>query len=348
MSTLPGQSPEEPEEPRALEPVESPEPLPPESLTAEAAELGEVPATSAVEHIASFPPVDGAGPVFDPRFFASYGEPAYARPVRIPHLGHLSLFVLLLGFGWLVAGSLLMVGLHYHLFGISTLKLAINDFHYTLGAQAIQYFVSLAGCLVVFPVVWHKGFLAGVQWHWKTARMLKGRLISVAVFCFFAAMLNGILLPGPTDAPIDRIFRAPGAAWVLFGFGVTIAPFFEELAFRGLLLPSLCTAYDWTMEKLMGSPTRPVDENGHPQWSMPAMMVASVLTSIPFALMHGEQTSYSLGPFLLLILISLILCWTRLATRSLAASTMVHACYNFLLFSFMLLGTGGFKHLDRM
>jgi membrane protease YdiL (CAAX protease family) len=46
--------------------------------------------------------------------------------------------------------------------------------------------------------------------------------------------------------------------------------------------------------------------------------------------------------------VSLIICWVRLATRSLAASMVVHACYNFLLFSIMLLGTGGFKHLEKM
>ena len=78
------------------------------------------------------------------------------------------------------------------------------------------------------------------------------------------------------------------------------------------------------------------------------MVVGSVLTSVPFALMHGAQTSWSLGPFVLLIFVSLVLCSVRLYTRSLAASTLVHACYNFMLFSFMLLGTGGFKHLDKM
>ncbi len=81
---------------------------------------------------------------------------------------------------------------------------------------------------------------------------------------------------------------------------------------------------------------------------MPAMIVASVLTSIPFALMHGEQTSYSIGPFLLLVSISLVLCWVRLNLRSLAASVMVHSSYNLLLFSMMFLGTGGFRHLDKM
>jgi uncharacterized protein len=35
-------------------------------------------------------------------------------------------------------------------------------------------------------------------------------------------------------------------------------------------------------------------------------------------------------------------------TRSLAASTLVHACYNFIIFSLALIGTGGFRHLDKM
>jgi len=64
--------------------------------------------------------------------------------------------------------------------------------------------------------------------------------------------------------------------------------------------------------------------------------------------MHAEQTGKSIGPFLLLITISLVLCAVRIKTRSLAASTMVHACYNFVLFFSMLVGTGGFRHLENM
>jgi uncharacterized protein len=78
------------------------------------------------------------------------------------------------------------------------------------------------------------------------------------------------------------------------------------------------------------------------------MIVGSMMVSIPFALMHGEQTSYSMGPFLLLICISMVLGWVRLSLRSLAASVVVHSSYNLLLFSLMFLGTGGFQHLDRM
>jgi hypothetical protein len=113
-------------------------------------------------------------------------------------------------------------------------------------------------------------------------------------------------------------------------------------------LPALATAWDWAIERSTGRPARPLDKDGQPQWSLFAMAGASVATSVPFALMHAEQTAHALGPFLLLICVSLILCWTRLATRSLAASVLVHSCYNFLLFSLMLLGTGGFRHMERM
>ena len=93
----------------------------------------------------------------------------------------------------------------------------------------------------------------------------------------------------------------PGAVWLLFGFGVTLAPLIEEIAYRGFLLPAMCAAYDWAMERITGSLARP-DDNGRPRWTTSAMVVSSLITSVPFALMHGDQTSYALGPLLLLIL----------------------------------------------
>ena len=78
------------------------------------------------------------------------------------------------------------------------------------------------------------------------------------------------------------------------------------------------------------------------------MVVGSIFTSIPFAGMHAAADRLLPRPFLLLVGVSLVLCAVRLSTRSLAASVMVHACYNFFLFSLMMIGTGGFRHLDKM
>jgi hypothetical protein len=210
------------------------------------------------------------------------------------------------------------------------------------------YLLTFGCCLIVFPLVWHKGFFAGLQWNAAAALRLRWRLFAAAGLCFGLAMIDEVVLPGPPNAPIDKLFQTRLAAWLLFGFGVTLAPFFEEMFFRGFLLPALCTAWDWTIEKSTGKAPLPLDVNGHPQWSFFAMVIASILTSIPFAFMHAEQIAHAMGPLLLLFCISLILCAARLVTRSLAASVLVHASYNLLLFSLMLLGTGGFRHLEKM
>ena len=142
-------------------------------------------------------------------------------------------------------------------------------------------------------MIWGKGLFAGLQWNGAAAFRLRQRLFVIAAVCCALALVNGLLLPGPKDAPIDKMFRAPGAAWLLFAFGVTFAPFFEEFIFRGFLLPAVCTACDWIYEKTKGAPVRPLDENGQPRWSFSAMVIGSVLVSLPFAGMHAAQTGYS-------------------------------------------------------
>ena len=299
----------------------------------------------AIEPIAVYPP--GPEPAGPPTF-PPWPHFEFPRPERIPNFGHFGLLLLLLFFGLLCTGLLTRLALHHHLFGVSTVQGAVSDIHYTLGSEAILYIVTFVACLLVFPIVWRKSLFAGIQWNGTTALRLRWSLIGAAFVCFLFALLSGELMPGPSNAPIDKIFRAPGAAWLLFAFGVTFAPFFEEMFFRGFLLPALCTAFDWFAECIKHLPARSLGPNGHSRWSFSAMASASIATSIPFALMHGAQTGYAIGPLLLLIGVSVVLCAVRLSTRSLAASVVVHASYNFMLFTLMLVGTGGFRHLQRM
>jgi len=287
----------------------------------------------------------------EPLLFRQFTMPPPPRDERIPHIGHVGILVLMALTGLLTAILIARAGLALHLFGISTLEKAATDIHYTLLTEGIFYVVTFAAAWLLFPLLWEKSFLAGLQWRAGAALHRAGYLFGAAAACFGLALVNGLLLPGPTDAPIDKMFRTPGAAWLLFVFGVTFAPFFEEIAFRGFLLPAVATAFDWCVEQATGQLPRPLHRNGHPRWSLPAMVTATISTSLVFALMHAEQTGTSLksfGPFVLLTCVSCVLCLIRLVTRSLAASVAVHACYNFLLFSLMFLGTSGFKHLENM
>jgi membrane protease YdiL (CAAX protease family) len=286
----------------------------------------------------------------EPPLFQSWTQDQFIAPEvsRIPHMGHVLLLAVLVGLSLLCVSILTHFALRYRVFGISTAEEAISNVQYTLSSMGALYLLTFVASLLVFPLVWHKNLFAGLQWNGAAALRNRQKLLSTAAVCFVFAIINGILLPGPSDTPIDKIFRSPGAAWLLFAFGVTFAPFFEELVFRGFLLPAFSTAYDWMDERFTGKLTLQPDENGHPRWSFPAMVSASILSSLLFSLMHAEQTGKSLGPFLMLIAVSLVLCWVRLSTRSLAASILVHACYNFMLFTLMLIGTEGFQHLNKM
>jgi uncharacterized protein len=259
------------------------------------------------------------------------------------------LLVAVLAFGAsLCSGALVLAAMHYHLFGVSSFKQANNEIHYRIGSQAAWYVITLLFCVGIFPLLWRKSFFEGIQWRAGEAARRIVRLIGAASACFVAAIVDEVLVPGPSNTPIDETFRMPGAVWLLFAFGVTLAPLIEEIAYRGFLLPSLCTAWDWGREQFTQSLPPPPAADGFPRWSIAAMVFGSITVSVPFAWMHAPQTGYSMGPFLLLICISLVLCWVRLAVRSLAASVVVHASYNLLLFSIMALGTDGFKHLDKM
>jgi membrane protease YdiL (CAAX protease family) len=284
----------------------------------------------------------------EPPLFHSFAQPPVRRPARIPNFGHLLLLSLLI----IVAFSILIIALalaaHFHLYGFRLSQKSATDLGFNLLSEGVLYLVTFGLSLFVFPMVWNESLFAGLQWRGTVALSRFWLLVCTALACFGLAILDQVLMPGPSNSPIEKMINSPGAAWMMFVFGVTLAPFFEEMLFRGFLLPSLCTACDWIAEKMHASLPRPLDANGHPQWSLPAMIIGAVLTSIPFAGLHVEQQGHSLGPFLLLIVVSLILCTVRLFTRSLAASTLVHASYNFFIFASTLAATGGFRHFDKM
>jgi membrane protease YdiL (CAAX protease family) len=272
---------------------------------------------------------------------------------RIPHLGHALLFLVLL-LAATLGTELVALGLSGAFKSGHAALLAIQNQRLQLIVNMVSYLVALAFCWFTFPALWGRSFLDGIQWNASAIRPL---LALAGVLLGLTAEAASTLLPIPKQAPLEDLFRNPALIWLLAIFGTFLAPLFEEIFFRGFLLPGIAIAVDYL------SLPRPVDPMGQPDrfaalanldawrgsdaYSTRALVTASILTSICFGLIHAPQLGLSWPSVALLMTVSLVLCYVRLRFRSVAASTLIHACYNFFLFATIFLATGGFRHLDR-
>jgi membrane protease YdiL (CAAX protease family) len=235
--------------------------------------------------------------------------------------------------------------------------------------MAAGYFIAGAIVWAVFTYVWQQPFTRGLRWNFSVVRRRWRALLAVGVVLSLAVQFLSNFLPIPKTLPIDDFFRTPGDVWMVALFGTLVAPLFEELAFRGFLLPSLASAWDWLRgprHRYGALPSAATDAEGihdggvnaggiylggpinDPRWSVAALAVSCTLTSIGFALVHADQLAHAWAPLAVLFGVSLVLCGVRLWTQSLAASTMIHATYNGTIFTILFFATGGFRHLDKI
>ncbi len=259
---------------------------------------------------------------------------------RIPNLLHLLLLLALtitLTFAVEFAAIVLL-----HL----PFRHAVVDEKLQLVLTAIVYVLTLGAAGVLFPALWSRTFRDGIRWNVAGAKPL---LAVFGLLLGFAAELISSHLPTPHQMPIEDVFRTPGIIWFMVVFGTVLAPLFEEIVFRGFLLPGLAYAIDW-----LRLPHARTEENewGHAAWrqsddvSTLALVVSSLLTSLLFAAIHAPQLGFNWGPVALLVCVSLVLCVVRLRTTSVAASTLVHGFYNLAAFVLIFVATSGFRHMD--
>lgn len=186
-------------------------------------------------------------------------------------------------------------------------------------AQLLAYIVVLA---VMYRLVEMRAgrFWQPLRWNWpvrhRSSFLLSGGLL------FFVLSGLGRLLPIPKNLPIDRFFETARQAAIMSIFAVTVAPLMEELFFRGFLYPVLA--------RRLG------------------MFGGILFTSLAFALLHGDQLKYSWAAVLIIFLVGVALTTVRAVTKSVAASFLLHVGYNGALSLLMLIGTGGFRHLERL
>ena len=302
----------------------------------------------------SLPPV--SGPEFDGQAPSdsdsdSEAPPQYDGPAapptprRVPNLGHALLFVSFAGLLLLVLQVVLLVmgeapaAAHAGVITVPHPRLQ-------LAVEAAAYLVTLLASWRFFPLLWKRSFLDGVRWHWTTARRQAAKLIALGLLLGGAMQLVTYFITPPKTLPIDEFFLTSSSAWITTFFGILVAPVFEEICFRGFLLPAFAIAYDWL--SLPRTPEARLRWNTTTTLTPISLVFSAILTSILFAGMHAEQIAHIWAALLALFTLSLLLTYVRVKTQSVAASAMVHAAYNGFVFLTVLIFTGGYRHLDRM
>ncbi len=198
-----------------------------------------------------------------------------------------------------------------------------------MGNALVVIPAQMAGYLFVVAfmafLVWFRhqsAFFRGIEWNFPGRRVALMAIVGGAVMALGSELLSGLLQRWiPKTLPIDEYFKNAASGYMLAFFGVLVAPFVEEIFFRGFVYPALA--------RFTGIAT------------------AVVITAAGFALLHGGQLANSWAPLAILFVVGTVLTIVRARTRSVAICVLMHMGYNFILFTIMFFATQGFRHMER-
>jgi uncharacterized protein len=135
-----------------------------------------------------------------------------------------------------------------------------------------------------------------------------GRAIGYGVLTVFLVMASAAILRTPQiDTPMEELLSDPLTLAGAAVLGVTIGPWFEELFFRGLLQPVMVRHF--------------------------GIAFGILLSSLPFALLHGPQYGWSWRHVVLITVAGCAFGVMRHKTNSTGAAALMHCAYNGVLFA---------------
>ncbi|HEY2844262.1 MAG TPA: CPBP family intramembrane glutamic endopeptidase [Bryobacteraceae bacterium] len=171
----------------------------------------------------------------------------------------------------------------------------------TLVFQSFMY-VFLVGALYLV-VAWRYGepFLTSLGWTFPIPNAFLVLAAGPALALILSAL--GVFLRAPQDgSQIEVLIKSRASLAAIILFGVVLAPIFEELMFRGFLLPLLVRSVG--------------------PW------LGILLTAVPFALLHGTQNQWAWQPVLLIGIAGIAFGYVRYKTGSTTAAFLMHSAYN--------------------
>ena len=201
-----------------------------------------------------------------------------------------------------------------------TQALPDNPF-FLLTLQSIFYALLFGYIYLLIVVHYGRPFWTGVQWRNPTAPQSFGYFLG-GILLAVAVQFAPTLLPDKETFPLERLFSSPQAAYAVAAFAVLIAPFMEELIFRGVLFSFFETKI--------------------------GLRFAVVSTAVFFAGLHVPEYWGAWNHVFLILLVGVMFSLARGLTGSLAPSIILHLAYNASLMTGLFIGTQHFRMLHTI
>ena len=172
---------------------------------------------------------------------------------------------------------------------------------FLLTLQSVFYALLLGFVYLLVALNFRQPFWRALKWRMPTARQSL-RFILGGILLALTARFFPTLLPEQQDFPLERLFSSPAAAYAIGAFAILVAPFMEELIFRGVLFS--------IFERQVG----------------PSFAVAS--TALLFGGLHVPEYWGAWNHVLMILVVGLVFSLARGWTGSLAPSVLLHLGYN--------------------
>jgi membrane protease YdiL (CAAX protease family) len=216
---------------------------------------------------------------------------------RVPFWGYTDLFLvlgLLFGFSVIVV---VMIGL---------LAIPYPSLRTDQTALALPVQIAFYGCLYLsFRMVLSLRYRKPVFWSlgWRRARInLVWMGAGGIVLAFVLSALGDLFKTPKITLPFDKLTNTPASLTFFAIVAIVLAPFFEELFFRGFVQPLLSRTFG---------------------------TVAGVLiTAVFFGALHGFEYSWVWQYALFISLAGAVFGFLRARTNSIVPSTVMHGCFN--------------------
>jgi len=134
-----------------------------------------------------------------------------------------------------------------------------------------------------------------------------GMLVLLLMFMIGSQALTYLLNESPLVF-VDPLYQSVSSVWLLIFAMVIVAPIYEELIFRGLLWSAIAEQF---------SNVANAEHRG--------AIVASLVTSVIFAVIHLQYGIYEIGT---IVVLALIFCYARIKSGSLVLPMLLHIINN--------------------